>query len=849
MRPALSGVPTIVPSRMHWGWALLVAGCARTETASEPAWQPQEVDAQISVAPGLELGPIARQGGALVRGGDRLYLADEDRSMLRVLDLPATMAGEYAEQLEIPMPGRPASVLVVADRVLVTIRDPGLVLALETKDDGDLVEVGRVAVPDDAWGITVTPDGRTALVTSAWTHAVSAIDVATMALRWTVPVAREPRGVVVMADGDTAYVTHLVGSALTRIDGLDSPQLVQVALAAAPLRNPGDAFAAERAEAASLGYAAVLSPDGSRLFVPRHALGATGKLAWAGQPTVDVLLTADETPLAEAPEGHTPLSRYDVPLAKRDVAVNGPGPLQRRPVFAQPRAAVYRARTRTLLVASEGRDALVELDAESIDPSAHELERYDLSPGEDETRRDVPGATICGAPTGIALSADEATAWVFCRATATLAVVALDDFAEPKPAGRVLARLPLASEGADAELALGRRLFFDASDNDMSLGVGCAGCHPDGRDDGHVWHELGSGVYRAFPEHQVWVDVHAKGEARQTPMLAGRVDAEGPYGWRGESPTLEQRILHGFTLHHWWPAGWGLDHRSVPRMQALARYLREGLVPPPENRRELDDVELRGKELFEDETVGCAGCHAPASDYTDRQRVELDLRAPSPAYVGKERPLYRTPSLRFVAGTEPYLHDGSVATLADLLGSSHDRMGMTSQLDAADRAALTAFLATLGGAAPAPEMPIEIPLPVVHTALPVGPAPTAEEWSGAAPLSLARNARPCRAEQLREWVRVRCAFYASEVAQIGGSSAGVTLSHGEPYVRKPAEWWQSPESVDDAVLVFPVREGDRRVFQLVESDFVRWGGVDLDVGMIVSELWLEGASEPTITVH
>jgi len=827
----------------------MVAETARDEAAELP----DAPAAATAVTPPEDAVGTAVQGGVLARGEAALYVADEDRSALRVIPLPIESNGEDVEHVEITLPGRPAAVVPLAERILVTVREPGLLIALEPDADGDLGEVARTSVPDDAWGLAVTPDGATALVTSAWTHAVTAVDIDTMMRRWSLSVAREPRAVVVGPGGDHAYVTHLMGSALTRIDDLRgaTPSLARISFAAAPLRNPGDEFAAERADAASLAYAAVLSPDGSRMFVPRHALGATGKLAWNGQPTVDILLTASETSLAEPVDGHAPLSRIDVPLERRDVEVTGAGPIQRRPVFAQPRAAVYRERTDTLLIASEGQDSLVELDALSVDPSAHELRRFELDPWV-SSGDDMVGETSCGAPSGVALSADEMTAYVFCRSTGSLAVVPLDDLPSAAPAPPI-ARLQLAHDPLDDEAALGRRLFYEARDFTMAPGFGCAGCHPDGRDDGYVWHQIGTGVYRAFPELQPAVDIAIKGEARQTPMLAGRVDGDGPFGWRGESESLSDRIVAGFMLHRWWSGGsWILDGDSARRAKALAGFLRRGLVAPATTQRELSAVERRGQELFNDATIGCASCHSPDDgSYSDGERVELDLRAPSRRYRAAERPMFRTPSLRFVGGTPPYLHDGSVATLADLLERNHDRMGLTSQLSGQDAAALVAFVDTFGGAPAVRDVaysqaPTKTPRRVSS---PLSAEPSAKEWQHAEPLALSRASDRCKAVRLQKWVQIRCNVYVTEVELIGGSAAGVSLRHSKPYIQPPSHWWQHPEQTDDAVLTFPVQPGDRRLFQLVESDFVRWGGVDLDVRLAVSEHWLEGEPGPTITVH
>ena len=85
---------------------------------------------------------------------------------------------------------------------------------------------GVVAVVAIAVGVVVVvPDGRLPippggglLVTSAYCHAVTALDAATLAPRWSVDVGREPRAVVASPDGARAFVTHLVGDAITVLD-------------------------------------------------------------------------------------------------------------------------------------------------------------------------------------------------------------------------------------------------------------------------------------------------------------------------------------------------------------------------------------------------------------------------------------------------------------------------------------------------------------------------------------------------------------------------------------------------------------------------------------------------------
>jgi cytochrome c peroxidase len=114
---------------------------------------------------------------------------------------------------------------------------------------------------------------------------------------------------------------------------------------------------------------------------------------------------------------------------------------------------------------------------------------------------------------------------------------------------------------------------------------------------------------------------------------------------------------------------------------------------------------------------GCAQCHAVGERgalFTD-QRFHNTGTGQTPADLGRmevtgdaaDRWKYRTPGLRNVALTAPYMHDGSLATLEDVV-AFYDRGGGADpakaewlyplRLSAADRRALVAFLKTLTGA-------------------------------------------------------------------------------------------------------------------------------------------------------
>jgi cytochrome c peroxidase len=691
--------------------AALLTACRRDPAPPAP---PAAASAALSTtaaasapspaAPAALAAPSA--AGALVRaaGEEALYVADEDHDAVRRVPLPFDPRSSVAE---VKLPGPPAQVLALGGRVLVTVRGisgdaaaplraPGLLLVMQPDAERGLVEAARVELPADAWGLAVTPDQRVAIVTSAWTHKVSAVDLTSHKVLWSVDVGRDPRGVVVRPDGASAYVTHLVRASLTRIDDLaGTPRVRTVPFPASPIRT-----IPARADAATLGYAPVLSPDGARLYLARQALGATGRFTWAGQGTVDILLTADETPLATRPahwyvmQAPDFLRGWDMGLP-RPYGVTGPSPIQEERALAGPRAAVYRRATDTLVVASEGNDSLVEVDALSVDPSLEPLRVYSLR-GPRPAGRTIIEGTLCGAPSGVALSADDALAFVFCRSSHEVAAVKLDPldpsytFVPSAPE-----RVSLGPDPLPEKAALGRRLFYRANDPEMSDGLACAGCHPEGRDDGHVWHEDVEPTMHAF---EVEDEQNArKGRPRQTPMLVSRVAAFGPYGWKSESKTLRHRIVMGFTLHRW--SGWNSGATLNERAEAIAEFIRTGLVPPPRDVREPTAEEQRGRAVFQDPNVGCAECHVPASEYTNRGKAgfgewPVDKKRLDPEPENQDW-LFKTPSLRFVGGSPPYFHDGSEATLEDLVEHNGTRMGHTKHLSPADRAALVAFLRTL----------------------------------------------------------------------------------------------------------------------------------------------------------
>jgi cytochrome c peroxidase len=208
----------------------------------------------------------------------------------------------------------------------------------------------------------------------------------------------------------------------------------------------------------------------------------------------------------------------------------------------------------------------------------------------------------------------------------------------------------------------GRKLFHAAGDMRVSRdGRACASCHPDGRDDGLVW---------TTPDG-----------TRQTPTLAGRLDGAEPFGWSGESRTVEEHVVKRTIARL---KGRGLSDDST---YALLSYLK-GMPAPARARGDSDEVR-RGAAIFRSREAGCASCHWGHA-LTDGERH--DVQSKNPVDLTGD---FDTPSLRLVAGTAPYFHDGRYASLTELLRSTDGSMGNTGQLSDAELRDLVAYLETL----------------------------------------------------------------------------------------------------------------------------------------------------------
>ncbi|HLU66363.1 MAG TPA: c-type cytochrome [Kofleriaceae bacterium] len=588
--------------------------------------------------PGVTLagGPVAAlAGGALVIDADSGQLIRTDA------------AGAPLARLDVA-PGAPQLAVDRARDCAYVVDRRGDRIAVVSLHGGGLRPVRSIATPAEPYGVALTPDGRRLLVTAVADRALVAYDTASGKELWRARLAPEPRGVAVSPDGRQVAVAFLgTGTVARGALGDRAPRLVH-----APLLQDGGPQPAVRVPPPPAPGA--LHPDVARTGRATDRPGESYARAAFAVTFVGhgIAIVPHQVSTPHQAEGSEDAGGYgggrQPPITHRVAFVAG-RPGEDRVAAAeialhQPRAAAYDPARDRLYLVGHGTDAVTALAAAS-QASVHLL-----------FTRTLPVAAECGA-TGAAV-ADDGGLLVFCSLSRRLVVVTPEG---PSAAtARVAVSGELAPSRLSAEALAGRRLFRKGNDGRLSRGgsMACASCHPEGRTDGLSW--------------------RIEGKVLQTPLLAGRIAGTHPFKWDGGDRTLSESL--GNTVRRL--GGSGLGPGEVRQLAAFLESL-----PPPRAPSVRDPAAVaRGEELFRSREVGCARCHG-GDKLTDRRQHPL----------AGDLPASDTPSLIGLAGSAPYFHDGSAATLEALLtdrGSVHG-MGRSSELDDRQIADLIAYLETL----------------------------------------------------------------------------------------------------------------------------------------------------------
>jgi YVTN family beta-propeller protein len=537
------------------------------------------------------------------------------------------------------------------------------------------LESGRVAVVDTATGRLVreifagaSPRGIAhaydrLFVTCEFLDDLAVIDAATLNVigRW--PVSAEPYGVVYDSWRGLLFVAS---SAEGVVDVI-------------PTVGEGAGRIWTRIPVPAKPKGVALSPDGARLYVTHFF---TGQVSIIDPVEFRLLETVPAPPSANMmqkvafhPDGRAflphILSNSETPEPAFNTAVSP------RVTVLDPEGA------RASIDLSIGAvSANLPFDA-TFSPDGSKLYVAHLGSGDltvvplEDPRR-LSRIDVGDGPRGVVVTGDGRKAYVVNSLSEDISIVDL-------AAGRETGRIAMTPSSQAPVFKRGKTLFFSSRPAELSRDrwLSCASCHFEGEHDARTWN---------FPPGP-----------RNTTSLRGAIDTR-PLHWSADRDEVQDfehtiRDLQGGT---------GLIRGRAPNpelgepnerlsadLDAVATYVtllsvRRNPFPP-------DRIVERGREIFFSPATGCASCHLPPrfTDSDPRFRPVHDVGTGDGIGERLGR-AFDTPSLRGVWDAAPYMHDGSAATLRDVVTQNPgDRHGRTSHLTDEEIDALVRFLRSL----------------------------------------------------------------------------------------------------------------------------------------------------------
>lgn len=609
---------------------------------------------------------------AVTADGQRAFVVQPDGDTVSVVDLdtrtleseiplgPPPRAGSDGRYAPAVAP-RAVAMAPGLHAAYVACERSGEVVALDTDT---LRVIARARVCSRPVAVLVRGDERAVYVTCAADNRVLALDPTTLQVTVGVTVGDRPWALGLANDGATLYVTH---ATVGTVDALDAVTLAPMAPPYGSLALPDVPPRGHRllAHGAARGFLDVaIQPVTGSVWVP-HGLLATD----TAQPLLDFESTVFPAVTVADPRGGP--SR----VLSSDSRLEGvDGAFQH--VVSGPRAlAFFNNGARVLMVARNSESVLV-LDA----ATGNEQQLVDNLPG-----------TL---PDGVAFSPTDmgdTRAYVNARASGGLVVLAVAPDGTVRVDGPAIATR--VRDPMPAVLREGQWMFHTANDRyeafpiTVNNWVACESCHlEEGTSAVTLQFAVGP---RDIPSVHAGLDGFLMHTATRTSVLDF---------WR----TINTEQGGQFRPD---------DQVLGPYLDALAAYVTLGMQAPPAPTVD-PAVQARGETVFRRADTGCAGCHT-GSRYTDSGagNPSLDLGGavllhdvgtcaagdvPHTDIAGHPRSAcaWDTPALVGLADSAPYLHNGSAATLRDVLTvfNPGDRHGHTSQLNNGELDALVDFL-------------------------------------------------------------------------------------------------------------------------------------------------------------
>ncbi len=570
--------------------------------------------------------------------------------------------------------------------------------SLTVIDTAQQLPLAEVTVGVEPRSVTVSPGGERAFVTNFGSDTVSVLDLDSLSVTQTLPVGDRPAGVVASADGRFVAVSELGTDRVRFLEAANGDSLAILAVADRP-------------------YGLAFTPDSRRLLVSHLLSGSVTVLNV--QPYVaflpQIVQSAPYSPETPSRSFSQPaqvqISTWPNVAPAPVVLVNASGSRAYLPqtmanglglntqfdtsVF--PKVSVINLQSDThqtsehisltetdrpvglpwdVALAQDGMELWV------VNAASNDISIIDISNPFFPTR--VANIPVGDNPRGIVISPDGYTAYVNNTLAGTISVIDTNTYTVTQVITATTLPLPPA-------LLHGKRLYFSSARPELAQArwISCNTCHVEGEQDGRTWKLQYLG--EVPPGEQAII-------TRNTTSLLGMIETY-PLRWSAEwdesadsefSIRFEQ-FGSGLIAGEMHPTlGLPNQGRSYD-LDCLALYIDSLAVPA--RAHDLTQAEQRGKAIFESPQTQCSTCH-PAPLYTDLQVHDVGTADAPDEWFG---PLIDTPTLRFLYGSAPYLHDGSAATLYDVLTTANpdDEHGITYHLTEEEIRDLVAYLSII----------------------------------------------------------------------------------------------------------------------------------------------------------
>ena len=608
----------------------------------------------LPALPTRAAGPAYLSPAALAASpdGKTLYVACATAEEVLAFDVASSKVTR-----RIAVPDAPTGLALSADggRLYVTCAAPASRVAVVETASGKVT--GTLPAGHTATGPVLSPDGKTLFVCNRFNDDVSFIDLATKKETRRVAVQREPVAAAITADGKFLLVANLLHkgpadadyvAAVVSVIDVAAGQMVK------ELKLPNGSGGLEDIRVSPDGKYAVVSHVLARFHLPTTQL----ERGWMNTNAKTII----------------DLARMEVlNTVLLDNVDSG---------AAQPWGVAWSADGKTVCVAIAGTHELSVTDFPALLAKLAKLP-VALDPGKaydynaaSRVQADVPNdlSFLVGVRRRIKLPETDRgpravvvlgnKAYLANYFSDTLSVV---DLVSQYPK---FESIPLGPKPVMTVARKGELYFHDASICFQGW-QSCASCHPgEARVDALNWDLLNDGI--GNPKNN------------KSLLLAHKTPPAMSMGVRDDGrAAVRAGIRHIlFTV----------QPEEVP--QAIDEYLMSlKPVPSPHLAKgRLSDAAKRGEKVFKDSKVGCASCH-PAGLFTDLQTYDVGTRGK----FDKPADRFDTPTLVEAWRTAPYLHDGSAATMTEVLTTKNakDEHGKTSQLSKQQLADLAEYVLSL----------------------------------------------------------------------------------------------------------------------------------------------------------